>query len=540
MSRNFRIGLRTRITIALALAVFGSTPDRAFAQTAVKSGFNVFSADQDVQIGQQSAVEAERQLPMLRHPAVAGYVDRVGRRLAAYAPGPKFPYSFKVVNASDINAFALPGGPVYVTRGIIESVRNEGELAAVLAHEISHVALRHGTNQVSKAYLAKAGIGILGGLLGGGSTGSGQIMQAVGGLGLNALFLKFSRTAESQADILGTQMMARAGYDPSAMATMFQLLQSQQARQPGRVAQFFSDHPNPQNREARVREEARLLRARGSTSVVGGLERLQGELRRMPRAGTMSQIAQAAQTGQAPGYPSGSAGSGAVVRIEQPSTRMRLFRQRDDFFQIQYPDNWRVSEASSGYGVTILPPGGAVRASNGQDVLVYGVVINHYEPFEGSIGSVWGSRTGPASGRGTLDQATNDLANELHPREPALAGGPGLHEAADARQCQRCFGRARRPLARDPRRRAGDGLHAGATGRARPLRSLRGAGAGLHRAIADVSGHGGEPSRQRSFGSPGTRALVSCHPERSEGLSLDEREILRRFAPQDDSSMAST
>jgi Zn-dependent protease with chaperone function len=421
MSRNFRVGFSTRIAIALALAVFGSIPGGALAQTAVKSGFNVFSADQDVQIGHQSAVEAERQLPILRHAPTAGYVDRIGRRLAAYAPGPKFPYSFQVVNASDINAFALPGGPVYVTRGIIESVRNEGELAAVLAHEISHVALRHGTNQASKAYLAKAGIGILGGLLGGGGSGTGQIMQAVGGLGLNALFLKFSRTAESQADILGAQIMARAGYNPEAMATMFQLLQSQQARQPGRVAQFFSDHPNPQNREARVREEARLLRARGSTSVVGGLESMQAELRRMPRAGTMSQIVQAAQRGQPPpGYPSGSPESGAVVRIEQPSTRMRTFRQRDDFFQVQYPDNWRVSEPSSGYGVTILPPGGAVRASNGQDILVYGVVLNHYEPFEGSIGSVWGSRRGPASGRGTLDQATNDLVNELTRANPHL------------------------------------------------------------------------------------------------------------------------
>jgi hypothetical protein len=102
---------------------------------------------------------------------------------------------------------------------------------------------------------------------------------------------------------------------------------------------------------------------------------------------------------------------------------MRSFRQRNDFFQIQYPENWRVSEASSGYGVTILPPGGAVRA-NGQDILVYGVVINHYEPFEGSMGNVWGSRNGPVSGRGTLEQATNDLANELTRANPYLRPVP--------------------------------------------------------------------------------------------------------------------
>ncbi|HEV8231561.1 MAG TPA: M48 family metalloprotease, partial [Thermoanaerobaculia bacterium] len=338
----------------------------------------------------------------------------VGRRLAANAPGPKFPYSFKVVNASDINAFALPGGPVYVTRGIVETVRNEGELAGVMAHEISHVALRHGTNQASKAYLAQAGIGLLGGMIGGAGA-TGQIIQTVGGFGLNALFLKFSRTAESQADILGTQIMARTGYDPLAMASMFSMLKAQQGREPGKVAQFFSDHPSPTNREARVREEAKLLGASRTTAPVGGLESVQADLRRMPRAGSMGQIAQGGTT-------SGSTSGGA---IERPSTRMRAFRQRTGFFEIQYPENWRVAEPSSGYGATILPEGGAARAPSGQDVLVYGVVINHYEPFEGSIGDVWGSRTGPAPGEGTLEQATNDLANELTRSNPHLRAVSG-------------------------------------------------------------------------------------------------------------------
>ena len=172
-SRSFATALA--ISVVALVAVSGGA---ALGQTPVTAGFNLFSADQDVEIGRQSAVEAERQLPVVRDPSIAGSVDRIGRRLAAVAPGPKFPYTFKVINASDINAFALPGGPVYVTRGIIEAVRNEGELAGVMAHEISHVALRHGTNQVSKAYLAKAGIGLLGGILGGSATATGSIMQA--------------------------------------------------------------------------------------------------------------------------------------------------------------------------------------------------------------------------------------------------------------------------------------------------------------------------------------------------------------------------
>jgi Zn-dependent protease with chaperone function len=401
-----------------ALAVcFAMVASSALAQTQVKSGFNVFSVEQDVEIGRQSAIEAERQLPMLRDASAQTYIENVGRRLASAAPGPKFPYTFKVVNASDLNAFALPGGPTYVTRGLIESVRNEGELAGVMAHEISHVALRHGTNQASKAYLAQAGLGILGGILGGGAGGStAQILQAVGGLGLNALFLKFSRTAESQADILGTQIMARAGYDPEAMATMFQMLKSKQGREPGKVAQFFSDHPNPANREAAVRQEAQKLGARsGRIEVVGGLDTVKSRLRSLGAAPSMAQIAQGARPSQGSTYPSAGS-SGQTVQIAAPSSRMRSFRQRSDFFQISYPENWRVSE-SGGYGATIYPEGGAIRASNGQDILVYGVVVNHYEPFSGQPGDVFSQ---PVPGRGTLDQATNDLANELMRANPHL------------------------------------------------------------------------------------------------------------------------
>jgi Zn-dependent protease with chaperone function len=406
------------ISAVALVAVSGGT---TLAQTPVKSGFNVFSADQDVEIGRQSAAEAERKLPVLRDPSIAGYVDRIGRRLVAVAPGPKFPYTFKVINASDINAFALPGGPVYATRGIIDAVRNEGELAGVMAHEISHVALRHGTNQVSKAYLAKAGIGLLGGMLGGGATATGSIMQAVGGLGLNALFLRFSRTAESQADIMGTQIMARAGYDPLAMASMLLMLREKQGRDPGRVAQFFSDHPSPANREARVRQEAQAIGRVRTSPPIGGLESVQAQLRRMPVTGSMSQISRGVAQGSGSPSTSPATGPGAIGQIERPSTRFRTFRQRNDFFQIQYPENWGVAEPASGYGVTILPPGGAVRASNGQEVLVYGVVVNHYDPFEGSIGGVSSNRRGPVSGNTSLEQATNDLVNQIRESNPHLA-----------------------------------------------------------------------------------------------------------------------
>ena len=404
---------RTFRALTLVAALVGGAAVTV-AQTPVKAGFNLFSPEQDVEIGKQSAAQAERQLPVLPYSSAERTVDAIGRRLAAVAPGPKFPYTFKVVNAADINAFALPGGPIYVTRGLIESVPSEPELAGVIAHEIAHVALRHGTNNASKAYLAQAGIGILGGVLGGGGGATGQIIQAVGGLGLNALFLKFSRTAETQADIVGTQMMARAGYDPQRMASMFAMLRQQQGREPSKLQAFFSDHPSPANREARVTQEARLLGSVRTSPPVGGLETAQADLRRLPRAQTMGQIAQAA-TGSGSGQ---TTSSGQVptqqAGIERPSTRMRTYRQRGDFFQIQYPENWRASEGGTAHGVTLFPDGGAVRASNGQDVLVYGVVINHYEPFGGSVGNVFTDRRDPVTGRqGTLEQATNDLVDQL-------------------------------------------------------------------------------------------------------------------------------
>ena len=138
----------------------------AFAETDPKPGFNLFSVEQDIEIGRQSAAEAERQLPILRDASVERYLNTVVRAWSARLPGARYPYRVRAVNAADINAFTFPGGFLYVNRGLIEATRSESELAGVLAHEIAHVALRHGTHQASKAYAAQAGLGILGGLLG--------------------------------------------------------------------------------------------------------------------------------------------------------------------------------------------------------------------------------------------------------------------------------------------------------------------------------------------------------------------------------------
>ena len=142
------------------------------------------------------------------------YLNNLGHRLSAHAPGYKFPYQFKVVNDRAINAFALPGGHVYINRGVIEAADNEAQLAGVMAHEISHVALRHGTNQASKASAAQMPLAILGGLLGSNSTGA-ALAQLGAGFAVNSILLKYSRTAESQADIMGTQILYDSGLRPA-------------------------------------------------------------------------------------------------------------------------------------------------------------------------------------------------------------------------------------------------------------------------------------------------------------------------------------
>nr|MDQ3805441.1 M48 family metallopeptidase [Acidobacteriota bacterium] len=229
----------------------GDSAGTAPAAPHFRPGFNLFSPEQDVELGRQSAAQIAREVPLVGDEEVAGYVSRLGARLAAHAPGEKFPYQFRVVSSREVNAFALPGGFIFVNAGTVAASRNEGELAGVVAHEIMHVALRHGTNQVSKAYLARAGLGVLGALAGSDNPDLGRVIESVGGVGANVLFLKFGRAAERQSDLGGAQILAAAGYDPRDMAGFFETL----AREGGqRLPEFLSDHPDPGNRVASINE----------------------------------------------------------------------------------------------------------------------------------------------------------------------------------------------------------------------------------------------------------------------------------------------
>ncbi|MGA8313537.1 MAG: M48 family metallopeptidase, partial [Terriglobales bacterium] len=341
--------------LALLLTIVSAT-SMLKARVEPSHGFNMFSAQEEVQAGQQAAAQVSKQLPILPDSdPVTLYVQRLGRQLAAHAPGEKWPYTFHVVNSKEINAFALPGGPVFVNLGTIQAADNEAELAGVMAHEISHVVQRHGTRAASKQMAAQFPLAVLGGAMGQGALA--QMAQMGTGFVVGSYFLRNSRKAESEADLLGTDIMYDTGFNPRAMSDFFTKLAEKSG---SRGSQFFSDHPDPGNRAEAVAKEVATLPRRTSyrsdspdfqdiKERVGGMKPL-----------TAQQIADE----QRSGAPSASA------EDVQPSSQLRSFSHSD--FDISYPENWKVF-GDQNSAVTIAPPNGVT-----QSAVAYGVMINTY------------------------------------------------------------------------------------------------------------------------------------------------------------------
>jgi predicted Zn-dependent protease len=218
--------------------------------------FNLFSKEQEIQLGQENAARVRKQMIVVHNPYLNEYVTRVGKRLVSSREAREsgFPFTFEVVADPSINAFALPGGPMFINTGLLRAVDNEAQLAGVMGHEMSHVILRHGTSQASKSKLIELPA-VLGSQVAGGSL-MGQLAQMGIGLGANSILLKFSRSAESQADLMGSHLMAEAGYSPIEMARFFEKLNAEGG---SKTPQFFSDHPNPDNREKAIEQESQKL-----------------------------------------------------------------------------------------------------------------------------------------------------------------------------------------------------------------------------------------------------------------------------------------
>ncbi|HNY39193.1 MAG TPA: M48 family metallopeptidase [Bryobacteraceae bacterium] len=343
----------------------------AGARKLPKPGWNLFSKDQDVQLGREAAAEIEKQMTVVQDRALTEYINRIGTRLVDRGGLEKYPFSFKVVKEDSINAFALPGGPMYVHTGLISAAESEAQLAGVLAHELSHVVLRHGTNQASKSQ-GLALIATLGGALaGGGSSMVGTLAQLGIGLGANSVLMKYSRGAESDADLLGMHTMAKAGYDPLEMARFFEKLQAQAGSGNSKFAEFFSSHPNPGNRVKAVEKEIPYLTKASYGQTEGDLTAMKQIVAKLPAAPKKAQGQTAQSTPKASSMPQ-----------IQVTGRTKTYQGGGVTFS--YPEGFE-QQGDGSNGVTLAPKAGIVTGQDGASAIGYGIMAGTSQPQGGQV-----------------------------------------------------------------------------------------------------------------------------------------------------------
>jgi Zn-dependent protease with chaperone function len=376
---------------------------------------------QQEQAGLQAMAEVYKQMPVLPDfSPLTQYVQQLGRKLDSVIPQDKsWPYQFHVIPQKDINAFALPGGPIFINLGTIQAADNEAELAGVMAHEMSHVYMQHSAKQAGKASLAQGLLGILGAVLPGNT--AGNIARLGIQIGAGTVFMKYSRDDEAQADAVGAIIMYEAGFNPRAMAEFFQKLEQQGG---GSGPQFLSDHPNPGNRVASVDKEIQNWPPKNylgtSQAFVSAKQQANGtetytaqQIADGAKRGVWAQ--QNAQSGATPSnLPSASTNNGASggaqtgnitnVSFKQVEPSGNFAQLQHNAFNISYPSNW-VTAGDQNSTVTIAPQAGV-----SQGAIAYGVVIG-------------GAQDQNAS---SLDQAMQDLIQNLQQSNPGMkvAGNP--------------------------------------------------------------------------------------------------------------------
>jgi hypothetical protein len=399
-SRFFRREWNKRIA-AYSLRVLGATFTASLClltaactraqRTQFKAGWNLYSPQEDIKLGKEVAVDAEKQLPSCNAPRVDAYLTQLGKKLIAKLPtgGVVYPFEFHCLNDKAINAFALPGGYVFVNRGAIEGADNEAQLAGVIAHELAHVALRHGTVEATKAKAAQTGVGILGLIFG--DNAGGALLTELGRFSAGGVLLRYSRTAETQADVVGTQVLYDAGYDPQALSQFFEKIEADSKGQ--NPPEFFSDHPNPERRVERVDEEIDKLGGLPAKMRKDSVEfeAIKREVLALPviRKETL------AAGGPSP-RPMGP----------PPAPSANYAEYQAKAYAMKYPDNWKkYGEKSS---VSFAPDGGVMEDSDGQGGLAYGVIVN--------VTKVQGD-SGDAK---TLEKSTQELIGTLEKDNPKM------------------------------------------------------------------------------------------------------------------------
>lgn len=354
------------------------------------------SKQQQEQLGLQAVGEVYKQMPVLPDSnPVTQYVQQLGKKLEKVIPSNRlWPYQFHVIPSADINAFALPGGPIFVNAATVTAAQNEAQLAGVLAHEMSHVYMQHSAKQAPKQAIAQIIAGIAGAVLGGSTVGS--LAQMGIQFGAGTMLMKYSRGDEAQADAVGAVIMYKAGYNPKAMADFFTILQKKYG---SGGPQLLSDHPNPGNREAAVdkeiqswppknyisdstqfasaKQEASSIKTYTAQQIAAGAK--QGTwAQQNQKNGAVPKGVAAGGAGQAQsqgGTAAGQAqGGGDVTNVSynqvQPSSTFKQFQQSG--ISISYPDNWQPGGDQN--MMVIAPPAGA-----GQGGIAYGVVIGNQQ-----------------------------------------------------------------------------------------------------------------------------------------------------------------
>jgi Zn-dependent protease with chaperone function len=350
------------------------------AQTVVKLPKNRYTPEQDVQLGREAAAEVRKQYPIIRDERISKYLTELGDRLVAAAPAelkqPVYEFSFTPVNLKEINAFALPGGPMFVHRGMFDAAAVEGEVVGVMAHELAHVLLRHGTANASKAQNPWLQLGQLAGQIGGAMVGGqagGAIAQG-SQFGLGTLLLRYSRDFEKQADLLGAQIMARAGYDPRSLAHMFETIGKESASSGGSgTPQWMSSHPNPGNRSGYITKEAESLtiaNAADSSQFTG----IKAAFASLPAPRTMEELARGGGRGGGggggePGFDAAAAVGTPGQPVPKPSGQYRAING-GKVFQASVPSDWTALPSSS--SIKVVPQNGYGQL-NGQTVFSHGI-----------------------------------------------------------------------------------------------------------------------------------------------------------------------
>src|ERR1035437_4369467 len=339
------------------LAIAMAAPQTVEARFKPSTSSDAFTRDQEIQVGQQVAAETNKKLHVLPDSdPITKYVQQLGARLVVHAPGEKWPYTFHVINQKETNAFAIPGGPIYINLGTIQAADNEAQLAGVISHETSHIVLRHGTRAATKQMEAQLPFQILGALIGGSGILAQLTLMGIS-FGVGSYFLHNSRQSENEADLMGTDIMYDTGYDPRQMAEFFRKLEAQ-----GNAGiQFLSDHPNPGNRVQSVNTEVATLPPKRLVENTPEFKRVkQLAMTRHPLTAEQIEEGQGVAPGQSTGEIIGS--------IPAPNGNLQTFG--NNAFELGYSSDWKVYRDPSSSG-SIAPDGGAARNAVGYGAILY-------------------------------------------------------------------------------------------------------------------------------------------------------------------------